>query len=88
MLFTEIHIEDYFQVQNLLDEGLAIKEGRKQYKKHVMFFKRKFGEISEEAKYLTAVLKSTVRGDELYLQTLYISSPRELSRAQKRGLQL
>jgi len=80
----DITLEHFLLLQKLLDIGEVIKEGRPQYQRHLVFYMKEDDDLDQD-KYLACVVKSTVTGDELYLQTLYHTSTRELLRSRKRG---
>jgi len=75
----DISVSDYYRIQNLLDYGEAIKEGRPQYSRHIVFF------YPEREYYLSVVIKSTQNGDSIFIQTFFHSALRELERTRKRG---
>jgi len=81
----DITYEDYCTVQRLLEEGEAIKEGREQYKNHIVFYSSRY-EKNESGKYLAAAIKTTRAGDELFLSTIYHTTDRELNRQRVRGI--
>jgi len=99
-----INHRHYSLVQTLLDYAEAIKEERQQYQRHIVFFMPIHGFGTENSshlinnesnnnkddntRYLSLVVKSTLSGEEVYLQTLFFSSIREVKRARLRGTTL
>lgn len=88
-----ITLNHFFRIQTILDTSEAIKETRPQYQRHVVFFSpwidgEEIETSSNEPRLLEMVIKITLDGKEIYLQTIYESSIKEYQRRKTRGLLL
>jgi hypothetical protein len=79
----DITLNQYSNLQYILDNAEVIKEGRNGYKRHLLFLIKE--EYDEKSQWFKVAIKSTLEGDELYLLAYHPIQARELQVIREHG---